>query len=137
MVSQIDKNIGRILENLSVRQMLENTIVVFTSDHGEMLGDHHLLFKGTTYDCITNVPFIVAGPGVPDTGASREMLASSIDIMPTLLNLAQVFETDPSPIQGTSLVPAFFDNEYRLREAVLIEHSSLRRSIRTASPLLT
>jgi arylsulfatase len=137
MISQIDNNIGRILENLSAREMLRNTIVVFTSDHGEMLGDHHLLFKGTTYDCVTNVPFVVAGPGVPDSGDSRGILASSIDIMPTLLELVQVSELDPSPIQGASLVPAFSDNEYRLRDAVLIENSDVRRSIRTASELLT
>ena len=57
--------------------------------------------------------------------------------MPTLLELAQVSEPDPSPIQGASLVPAFSDHEYRLRDAVLVENSDVRRSIRTASELLT
>ena len=53
MVSLIDKQVGRLMDVLRRRGLLENTLVVFTADHGEMLGDHHMVFKGTTYDCIT------------------------------------------------------------------------------------
>ena len=137
MITHIDVNIGRILQSFSARGLLDNTIVAFTTDHGEMLGDHHLLFKGTTYDCITNVPFIIAGPGIPDTGASRSLLTSSIDIMPTLLELAGVHEPQPSPVQGSSLVPAFLDDNYNIRDALLIENAGVRRSIRTEEELLT
>lgn len=137
MITQIDFNIGQILENLYNRGLLENTVVVFTTDHGEMLGDHHLLFKGTTYDCITNVPCIFAGPGVPPTGSRRDLLASSVDIMPTLLDLARISEPIPSPIQGRSLVPAMVEDTHTIRDAVLIENSRGWRSIRTATELLT
>ncbi len=90
MVSQIDKNIGRVLENLEEKGLMENTLVVFTSDHGEMLGDHHLLFKGTTYDCVTNVPFIIQLPGGRFAGEARNQLCSTIDLMPTILELTGV-----------------------------------------------
>ena len=136
MITQIDANIGRIVDCLTQRSMLENTIFVFTSDHGEMLGDHHLLFKGTTYDCITNVPCIFAGPGVASNSESIDLLSSSIDITPTLLELENI-ELEDSPIQGESLVPAFNDNGFSLRDALLIENSGARRSVRTESELLT
>ncbi|MBN1400254.1 MAG: sulfatase-like hydrolase/transferase, partial [Anaerolineae bacterium] len=70
MISLIDKQVGRMVEMLRERKLLDNTIILFTSDHGEMLGDHHLVFKGTTYDEVTRVPLIVALPGAPrPTGA--------------------------------------------------------------------
>ena len=137
MISQIDANVGRIIETLEKRGLLENTIIVFTADHGEMLGDHHLLFKGTTYDCITNVPCIIAAPRIPGSGESRNVLASSIDIMPTLLDLSGVGTPEANPIQGASLVPAFSGDSICIRDALLIENSGARRSIRTETDLLT
>jgi arylsulfatase A-like enzyme len=137
MVTQIDRNFGRLVEMLARRGALDDTIVVFTSDHGENLGDHHLLFKGTTYDCVTNVPFLAAGPGIPDRGEARELLASSIDIMPTLLEMAGVPPADPDPVQGQSLVRAFGDPEIVLRDELLIENAGVRRTIRTPTQLLT
>ena len=137
MISQIDANIGRIIAHLSSRGQLDNTIVVFTTDHGEMLGDHHLLFKGTTYDCVTNVPCIIAGPNVPHEERPRELLASSIDIAPTLVELSGIDASAPSPFQGISLVPAIHDPDLRLRDALLMENAGIRRSVRTDTELLT
>jgi arylsulfatase len=136
MISQIDANIGRLLEALRARGELGDTLIVFTADHGEMLGDHRLLFKGTTYDCVTQVPFIVCPPGGTSEGA-RELLCSTIDILPTLLDLAGVAHPDPSPIQGQSLAPCLDDAGHRLRESLLIENGGVRRSIRTEDALLT
>ena len=135
MISLIDKQVGRILETLARREMLDNTIIVFTSDHGEMLGDHHLVFKGTTYDAVTNVPLIVARPGETAAGALRTTLANSIDLMPTLLELVDA--GIPAGVQGMSLVPALRDPGVQLREATLIENAGARRSVRTADALLT
>ena len=137
MISQIDANIGRILDELERRGELENTIIVFNADHGEMLGDHRLLFKGTTYDCITNVPLIVCRPG--ETHPRRCVISSPTpsDIMPTLLDMAGVAEPQPSPIQGHSLVPALTDEDFSIRDDVFIENPGERRTIRTGESLLT
>jgi arylsulfatase len=137
MISQIDANIGRILDHLATRGILDNTIVMFTTDHGEMLGDHHLLFKGTTYDCVTNVPCIIAGPGVSKEERPRNLLASSIDIAPTLIELSGIDAPAPAPFQGTSLVPAIHDESVVVRDALLMENAGVRRSIRTKTELLT
>jgi arylsulfatase A-like enzyme len=142
MISQIDANVGRLLEVLRTRGALDNTLVVFTTDHGENLGDHRLLFKGTTYDCVTRVPFVVCPgsgslPGKAEPGSRRDQLCSSIDVLPTLLDLLGVAQPDPSPIQGQSLAPALIDANHRLRESVLIENGGIRRSVRTRDALLT
>ena len=137
MVSQIDKNVGRLIDTLAALGQLDDTVIVFTADHGENLGDHRLLFKGTTYDCVTKVPFLVSWPGNACPGETRELLASSTDIMPTLLDLVGVPRPHPSPIQGVSLLPAIADESYTVREAVLIENAGVRRSVRTRDALLT
>ena len=137
MISQIDKNVGRLVDVLRRQGQLENTVIVFTTDHGENLGDHHLLFKGTTYDCVTRVPFIVSWPGCNSPGEARDALCSSVDIMPTVLDLTGVPYPEPSPMQGTSLVPAMGDAGISVREALLIENAGVRRSVRTEHALLT
>jgi arylsulfatase A-like enzyme len=141
MISQIDANIGRLLEALHVQGQLDHTIVLFTADHGENLGDHRLLFKGTTYDCVTKVPFIVCPPQAARSQAARpaarDLLCSTIDVLPTLLDLAGIAHPDPSPIQGKSLAPALADAGHHLRDSVLIENGGIRRSIRTKTALLT
>ena len=137
MVSQIDANIGRLLDTLRAQGQLDNTLIVFTADHGENLGDHRLLFKGTTYDCVTQVPLIIAAPQAEQAGQTRDTMACSIDLMPTLLDMAGVDIPQPSPVQGQSLKPAFADAEYALREELLIENGGIRRSVRTLTALLT
>lgn len=136
MVSQIDHNVGRLIAALEARGALENTVIVFTSDHGDNLGDHRLLFKGTTFDCVTNVPFIVRAPSV-STGGEADPLASTIDLMPTLLDLAGVPMPEPSPIQGTSMAGALCGQTAPRRDALLIENQGVRRSVRTDDALLT
>jgi arylsulfatase A-like enzyme len=136
MISQIDANIGRLLESLRASGQLEDTLIVFTADHGENLGDHHLLFKGTTYDCVTRVPFLVRPPEAVSS-STRDLLCSSIDVLPTVLDLAGIAHPDPSPIQGQSLAPCLADPGHRLRESVLIENGGIRRSVRTETALLT
>jgi len=137
MISLIDKNMGRLIEALRARGQLEDTAVIFTADHGDNLGDHHLLFKGTTYDCVTAMPFVLSWPGHVPSGEERGLLASSIDVMPTILDLVGLRCPEPSPIQGGSLVPALDDEDYCLRDALLIENAGLRRTVRTRDALLT
>jgi arylsulfatase A-like enzyme len=135
MISHIDDEIGRIIKTLENRGMLDNTIIIFTTDHGELLGDHHLLFKGMSYDVVNSVPLIVTAPDILTPGVVRRLLASSIDIMPTILEMLNL--PCHAGVQGESLVPALSDEAFKLRDAVLIEHSDGRRTVRTQDVLFT
>jgi arylsulfatase A-like enzyme len=137
MVSLIDKNVGRMINVLRQSGRLDNTLIVFNSDHGENLGDHRLLFKGTTYDCVTNVPLILSWPDCANPGETRDLLCSSVDIMPTLIQLAGARVPQPSGIQGLSLRPSIENQAHRERDALLIENVGVRRSVRTEGALLT
>ncbi|MHA6620659.1 sulfatase-like hydrolase/transferase [Pseudonocardia sp. DLS-67] len=101
MVTLVDAEVGRILDALDAEGLAEDTVVVFTSDHGEMLGDHQLMLKGPFhYDCAVRVPLIVRWPG-RFAPARRAELVQWVDLAPTFLDLAGV---GPSPRhQGASL----------------------------------
>lgn len=133
-ITHIDEEVGRLLGALEEKGMMEDTVIVFTSDHGEMLGDHHLLFKGTTYDEVTRVPFIVAEPGGRQSVC--DSLCCSIDVMPTLLDLAGV--GIPASVQGKSLEPCLRSPGTTVRDCVLIETQFPDvRALRTDSELFS
>jgi arylsulfatase A-like enzyme len=90
MEAQIDHHYGRVLAKLDALGLTDDTIIVFTSDHGEFLGNHGLLHKGPPpYDDLNRVSFVMAGPHVAQ-GRSTVAPTSHLDIMPTLLELAGV-----------------------------------------------
>lgn len=134
MISLIDKQVGRLMETLHRRDVLESTLVVFTSDHGELLGDHHLLFKGSHHDCVTRVPFVIRSPGgsAPQTCAT---LCQSTDVMPTLLELCDL--RPPDSVQGKSLVPALRQPAFALHGDIYIESGDELRTLRTPTARLT
>ncbi|MCY3994768.1 MAG: sulfatase-like hydrolase/transferase [Rhodobacter sp.] len=85
-IALIDHNIGRILIALDEAGLDRNTIVVFTSDHGDWLGDHGLILKGPMhYDGLLRVPMILRGPGIP-AGAANDQPVSTIDLAPTFFD---------------------------------------------------
>lgn len=86
-ISVIDDQIGQILDALQERGMAENTYVVYTSDHGEMLGDHGLYAKSVSYEPALRVPLLVAGPGI-DGGRVSSALIELSDVNPTVCELA-------------------------------------------------
>ena len=91
-----------MLDTLERRGMLENTVVVFTSDHGEMLGDHGMYTKSVAYEGASHIPLVIAGPGVR-SGAVSQALVGLIDLNPTVCELAGL---DRQPgIDAVSLVP--------------------------------
>lgn len=102
MVELIDREVGRVIHALRASGQYENTIVIFTSDHGEMLGDHGIYLKGPYfYDPLVKVPLIITWPGRILEGKEREALTELLDLAPTLLDLANL---DPYPgMQGKSL----------------------------------
>jgi arylsulfatase A-like enzyme len=118
MVELIDDSVGQILAAVERAGAQDSTIVVFTSDHGDMMGDHGLLLKGCMhYRGTLQVPMVIAGPGCGATRTSS--LASSVDLGPTLLDLAGLGLYDG--IQGVSLAPVLDDPAASVRDTVLVE----------------
>jgi len=98
MVTGVDDNFGRILDCLKDEGLEEDTIVVFTSDHGEMMGSHGCMGKSVHYEESFAVPFIIRWPGKIAAG-ENDLLIGTPDLMPTLLNLMGVGNV-PESVQG-------------------------------------
>ena len=89
MIALVDDEVGRVLAALDQSGRAQDTLVVFTSDHGEMLGDHQMLLKGPMlYDCCTRVPLILRWPGHVPSGQRRTELVQWIDLTSTFLAAA-------------------------------------------------
>ena len=103
-IELIDDQVGRMLDALEASGQRENTIVIFTSDHGEMLGDHGLLWKGCRfYEALVHVPLIFSWPGHFQAGLCSDALVELTDIVPTLYEAIGM--AIPASVQGKSLVP--------------------------------
>ena len=89
-IRAIDREFGRLLKALDDTGQAENTIVIFTSDHGEMAGSHGRMYKQVPHEESSRVPFFVRIPGVTPKGGSSDALFASIDIYPTLCGLAGI-----------------------------------------------
>lgn len=123
MCELIDDQVGRILAALDETGQRENTIVVFMSDHGEMLGDHGLYFKGPHfYDQAIHVPLVISSPTRFQRGARVEGLTELVDLAPTLLDGCGL--AIPDRMQGRSLLPLLRGEEAadRQRDAVYCEY---------------
>ncbi len=105
----IDDQIGRIIETLEEQGVLEETIFVFTTDHGDMMGDHGFMTKGVKhYDSAVRCPLIISGKGIPQ-GKEIGHLCSSLDLFPTITDLASC--PDIPPVEGQSLVPLLSEKD--------------------------
>ena len=102
MITELDEYVGKIWTALERTGQLENTIFVYTSDHGESLGEHGLWYKNNLYDVAARVPLIVAGPGLPK-GKRVTAPVGHVDLVYTLLELANA--PRPEALRGTSLLP--------------------------------
>lgn len=121
MVSLIDDEVGRILTALEETGLDRDTIVVFTSDHGEMLGDHQLMLKGPfMYDCAVKVPLIIRWPGTSMPGTRRAELVQWVDLAPTFLDAAGL--RIPEAMQGASLEPLIRGEKVPWRDWALCQY---------------
>ena len=102
MISNLDAGVGRILAALEASGRAEDTIVVYTADHGLAVGQHGLLGKQNLYEHSVRVPLLLRGPGIP-AGRRSDALAYSWDLFPTLCDLAGV--TPPGGLDARSLAP--------------------------------
>ena len=121
MVSEVDHHVGRILDRLDDLGIADNTIVVFTSDHGEWLGEHLKYGKGYPgHDCVSRVPLIVRWPGGElESGRVVSELVEGVDVVPTLLECAGI--PVPPHVQGGSLAPTLRGEDAPAKECALME----------------
>ena len=115
MISHMDMEIGRILETLEARGLRDDTIVVYTSDHGLGVGQHGLMGKQNLYEHSMRIPLIMRGPGVP-VGLRSEALLYLHDLYPTLLERAGI--ATPATCDGHSLTALLNEVTYKHRRQI-------------------
>ena len=87
----IDDSVGQILAALEKLGLADNTMIIYTSDHGDMMGDHGMILKGFMgFNGIFNVPLIWKVPGITPKGIVSDSLVSAVDLAPTILNLSNI-----------------------------------------------
>ena len=120
-ISFMDEKVGELIETLRVTRMLDNTIIMFTSDHGDMLGERGLWFKMSFFEGSARVPLTIAGPGIEPRLVSAPV--STLDVNPTLADLAGIDIGEIMPwTDGESLVPLM--NGQERTAPVLIEYAA-------------
>jgi arylsulfatase A-like enzyme len=126
-ISLIDKNIGRIMKALEDTGMRDDTLVIFTSDHGEYMGAHGMMAKGgVCWEEYINVPFIASFPGRIGKGTRGDGLFSFIDIVPTILDFLGIMMKNglPAlPYDGISQKRMLQGEEKSLRTALTVHHA--------------
>ena len=123
-ITHIDHQIGRFLIALSEYGELNNTIFLFVSDHGDMMGDHNWFRKGIPYEGSSRVPFFIYDPGNLLKGKKGKVFDEVLelrDIMPTLLDFAHI--SIPNSVEGLSLKDLIEERDYTWREYIHGEHS--------------
>lgn len=118
LCSLVDTHVGRILQTLRDKGLWDNTIIVFTSDHGDMMGAHGQTAKGVMYEEAVRVPMLIKMPG-QNAMKRVEGLVSQLDVLPTVLDL--MGQKIPEFLQGKSLKPVMESNTPRLEDDVFIE----------------
>jgi len=119
-VAQVDDCVGRIINKLKEEDLYEDTFIVFTSDHGEYLGDHGRIQKGWPgHEPVVKVPLIFSWPKRLEKGISLDGLVEAVDIVPTVLDYAGI--QMPTSMQGISLRPYIEKKKDNHKDAVLCE----------------
>jgi len=102
MISELDEYIGMLYDSLKKTGQLQNTIFIYTSDHGESLGEHGLWFKNNLYDVAARVPLFISGPGIPKNRRIESPIGH-VDLAASLLEWAGIQR--PRNLRGQSLIP--------------------------------
>ena len=132
MIGLMDREIGRILDSLDRLGIAENTLVVFTTDHGHFLGQHGLIAKGPFhYEDLLRLPFLARFPARIPAGTRSDALCSLVDLAPTFLSAAGL--PIPGRMQGVDQLPVWTGDRDSARAHVLVEnrHNPTRMHLRT------
>jgi len=116
-MSFMDVQVGRVLDALDRLSLAGNTLIVLWGDNGWHLGDHGMWTKHTNYEQANRIPLVIVAPGVAKPGTSTRQLTETVDIYPTLVELAGLPQPEgPQKIDGVSLVPVLRNPNTRLRD---------------------
>jgi arylsulfatase A-like enzyme len=129
VIEHLDAQIGRMLEELDRRGLAENTLVIYTSDHGLAMGSHGLRGKQNMYEHSIGVPLLFAGPGVP-ADVRTEAQCYLRDLFPTICDYAGI--EVPETVHGRSLKPVIAGETETVYDAVFGHFKDSQRMIRTA-----
>ena len=125
-ISSIDFNIGRILQTLEELGVFDNTIIVFSSDHGLAIGSHGLFGKQSVYEHSMNSPLIFCGPGIK--AGSSDAFAYLFDIFPTLCGLTKT--PIPQDLDGKNLAPIICGEQASVRDSIFLAYKDVQRAVR-------
>ena len=121
LVSLIDRQVGRVLQTLTERGQLDNTLVIFTSDHGDFAGEHGFMYKNLGfYDAIHRIPLVIRYPRAFRQNQTFDPFVESVDLYPTLTQILNF--TDPWTVQGRSFLDAVRDNAAWNKQTSICEH---------------
>ena len=127
MITHLDAEIGRLLDSLEKKGVLENTIIVFAGDNGLAVGCHGLMGKQNHFEHSIRVPLILAGPGIPE-GETRGQFVYLLDVYPTLCELLHL--PIPTSVEGISFARMLSEPAYTTRETLYFAYANLIRSIK-------
>ena len=132
LTERVDAQIGRLLDALKKNGLEENTLVVFTSDHGDMDGSHRLASKNVFYENSAGVPFIMQYKGVipPNQVDEKSLVSNGLDVVPTLCDYAGV--SAPEYLLGRSLRPVAENQKDNSRRPFIVAENNTGRMLRTA-----
>ena len=129
VITYLDEQIGRILDALKESGEYENTIIIFSSDHGLALGSHGLMGKQSLYEDAMKAPLIVAGPGIaPGTPGKSDALVYLHDLYPTICQLTGA--TVPDGLDARSLAPILHGKSQRVCDALFTAYRDVQRAVR-------
>ncbi|QMW04298.1 sulfatase/phosphatase domain-containing protein [Spirosoma foliorum] len=129
MISELDAQIGRILDELDKRGLTKNTLIVFAGDNGLAVGSHGLLGKQNVYEHSMRVPLIISGPTLPKN-QRVDALTYLADIFPTVTSVLGF--PNPPTVESQSLLPFIKNPKKSGRQQVYYAYRDLQRAVRTA-----
>lgn len=127
-INRLDENVGRLAEKLKEKGLYENTVIIYTSDHGSHFKTRNAEYKRSCHDSATHTPLIIAG-GPFQGGRRTDCLVSLIDLPPTLLDIAGI--PIPQSFSGKSIVPMLSGDAERDCVFIQISESQCGRAVRT------
>jgi arylsulfatase A-like enzyme len=116
----MDAQVGRVLQALDRAGLADDTVVLFTSDHGYHMGEHGHYQKQTLFETATRVPLIIAAPGMKTAGASTATIAEMVDFYPTLAEVCGL--RAPGHLSGVSLAAVLDESTAKPRTSALSQH---------------
>ncbi len=128
-VSYVDRNLGKLIQFMKNESLLDDTLIIITSDHGESLTEHEIFFDHHgLYDVTTHVPLILSGPKYFPSAKRIDALVQHVDLVPTLCELMGI-EAEEMSWDGKSLLPVISRDKEEIRGCALIEESYAERKV--------